>query len=889
VSERIEAGNAADASETELSALSSMTLDEKCLLVAGADLWHLPAIERLGIPALKVSDGPSGVRGERWTGRPSALFPCGSALGATWDPALVERVGAALGAEARDRGVHVVLAPTVNLQRTPIGGRNFECYSEDPHLSARLGVAFITGLQSTGVSACVKHYVANDTEFDRMTISSEPDERTLRELCLVPFEAAVTEAGAWSVMAAYNRVFGTYCSEHARLLDGVLRSEWGFDGLVMSDWYGTHSTVAAALAGLDLEMPGPPQWFGTSLAAAVRAGEVPETVVEEKARRVLALGARTGLFDAPTHEELSIDRPQHRALARDAAVGAIVLLKTDPTLLPLSSEPSRPLRTLAVIGPNADIPALQGGGSAAVTTHPVLTPLEAIRARAGPDVDVAFERGCVSHRQTLPLDSRRLAEREMRVDYFAGADFEGKPVLEETTARAWFVWLGPWDPAVPAVFSARVSGTFVADETGAWCLSLTSAGRSRLLVDGTVVVDNWEPTPGGSDSFFGLGSTEVKADVWLDAGREHAIVAEYANDSLPGLGGIAIGCEPPRPDDLLERAVALAARSDAVVLVAGTSAEWETEGRDRKRMELPGRQDELIARVAAANPRTVVVVNAGSPVAMRWADDVAAVAQLWFPGEEGAPALASVLFGDADPGGRLPLTIPRAIEDTPAFTSYPGEQGKVVYGESVFGGYRWYDRRRIEPRFAFGHGLSYTSFRLGALELDRSDLGPDGTVELRVPVTNTGTRAGTEVVQCYVHDVKASVARPEKELRAFAKVALAPGQSRSVIIGLDRRAFAFWDPETHDWLVEPGEFEICVGVSSRDIRAVATVTVSGAGATDVTSAARIGEADAHATMEARAGATDVTSAERIGEADAHATMEARAGATDATTIEKDAQ
>lgn len=820
LSDRTEVSHASEAT------VSSLTLDEKCLFLAGADLWHLPAIERLGIPALKVSDGPSGVRGERWTGSPSALFPCGSALGATWDPALLERVGAALGSEARDRGVHVLLAPTVNLQRTPIGGRNFECYSEDPHLSARLGVAFITGVQGTGVAACVKHYVANDTEYDRMTISSEPDERTLRELCLVPFEAAVTEAGVWSVMAAYNRVYGTYCSEHTMLLDGVLRGEWAFDGLVISDWYGTHSTVPAALAGLDVEMPGPPQWFGPALAAAVRAGDVPEAVVDEKIWKVLALAERTGLFDREPNDEQSIDRPEHRTLAREAAVGSIVLLKNDRALLPLSSDNSHTLRTLAVIGPNADIPSLQGGGSAAVTTHAVLTPLEAIRERVGSAVEVEYERGCVNHRATPPLLGRRLAEHALAVEYFAGPDFSDGTVFEETIDRAWFVWLGPWNAAVPAVFSARVSGTFVAEETGAWSLSLTSAGRSRLFVDGTVVVDNWEPTPGGSDSFFGLGSTEVKADVWFDAGNEHAIVVEYANDALPSLGGLAIGCEPPRPDDLFERAVALAARSDAVVVVVGTSAEWESEGRDRKRMALPGRQDELIASIVAVNERTVVVVNAGSPVAMEWADGVSAIAQLWFPGEEGGPALAAVLFGDADPGGRLPLTIPRAIEDTPAFTSYPGERGAVVYGESVFGGYRWYDTRHIEPRFPFGHGLSYSSFELGPLEVDRPEIGPDGTVEVRVTVTNTGARSGTEVVQCYVHDCEASVARPEQELRAFAKVALAPGQSASVVGVLDRRAFAFWDPATHDWLVESGEFEIRVGVSSRDIRAVAMVTVA---------------------------------------------------------------
>ncbi len=338
---------------------ADLTLDEKCALVAGTDLWHLPAIERLGIPALKVSDGPSGVRGERWTGRASALFPCGSALGATWDPTLVERVGAALGQEARDRSVHVVLAPTVNLHRTPIGGRNFECYSEDPYLSARLAVAFVSGVQGEGVAACIKHFVANDTEYDRMTISSEPDERTLRELCLVPFEAAVREAGVWAVMAAYNRVHGTFCSEHAELLGSVLRDEWGFGGLVMSDWYGTHSTVPAAIAGLDLEMPGPPQWFGPALAAAVRAGDVAEAVVDAKVGRVLELGERTGLFDVPAHEEVSVDRPEHRVLAREAVVASIVLLKHDAELLPLRAE----LGTLAVIGPNAELPALEGGGA----------------------------------------------------------------------------------------------------------------------------------------------------------------------------------------------------------------------------------------------------------------------------------------------------------------------------------------------------------------------------------------------------------------------------------------------------------------------------------------------------------------------------------------------
>ncbi len=470
-----------------------------------------------------------------------------------------------------------------------------------------------------------------------------------------------------------------------------------------------------------------------------------------------------------------------------------------------------------------------------MTTHPVVTPLDAIRTRAGDAIDIAYERGCTSHRRTPALDGRHLAEGELTVEYFAGVDAEGPAVLTETTRRGSFMWLGPWAPEVPGEFSARATGTFVASETGAWRFSLVSAGRSRLLLDGTVVVDNTEPVSGGSESFFGLGSTEVSAEVWVEVGGDHELVVEYDNRGLPGLGGLAIGCEPPRPDDLMERAVALAARSDAAVVVVGTSGEWETEGHDRRRMELPGRQDELIAAVAAVNPRTVVVVNAASPVAMDWADSVAAVAQLWFPGEEAGPGLAAVLFGDADPGGRLPVTVPRRIEDTPAFTSYPGERGHAVYGESVFGGYRWYDRRAIEPRFPFGHGLSYTSFVFGALEVDPASPSPDGVLEvrvgddaaleLRVPVSNAGARAGTEVVQCYVHDVDSTVMRPEQELRAFAKMTLGPGQSAVASLRLDRRAFAFWDPEVHDWVVEPGEFELRIGASSRDIRAAARVMV----------------------------------------------------------------
>jgi beta-glucosidase len=790
--------------------LVELTLDEKAALVAGSDLWHGPGVPRLGIPALKVTDGPSGARGEQWSGRPSANFPCGSALGATWNPDLVCEIGVRLGVETKRKNAHALLAPTVNIHRHPLAGRNFECYSEDPFLSARIAVAYITGVQSQGVSCTVKHFVANDSEFERMTISSEVDERTLREISLVPFEAAVTEAGTWALMTAYNKVNGTYMSEHGPLLT-MLRDEWQFDGVVMSDWYGTHSTADAANAGLDLEMPGPPQWFGEKLADAVRAGAVEETVLDDKVRRVLTLLERTGrLDDEPVREEECIDDPVDRELARRAAAESFVLLANDGEVLPLAPD----VKVLAVIGPNADATNIQGGGSARVTPHTPVSPLAGLRARFARDgVEVAYERGCDSFKHTPVLDERAL-RGPLRAEYFAGRERAGEPVHVESSGRALFTYIGPVGHGVPTEFSMRISGTVVAPESGEWTFSLVQVGRARLLLDGEVLVDNWHPE-GRSDAFMGFGSAEVANTIELTAGEAHTIEVEF----LPpgGLGGLQIGCRPPAPADLMDRAVALARRSDAVVCIVGTDGDWETEGNDRESMALPAPQDELVRAVAAANPNVVVVVNAASPVGMPWVDDVGAVMQCWFPGEEWGNALADVCSGDVSPSGKLATTIPAWIEDTPAFKNYPGEVGAVRYGEGVFVGYRWYDAREFEPRFCFGHGLSYTSFEL-------SEPTWDGRV-LRLQVANTGLRRGAEVVQCYVRDVDASVERPVQELKAFAKVWLDPGEARDVELVLGERAFAFWDVAAHDWTVEPGEFELRIGTSSRDIRRRLTITI----------------------------------------------------------------
>ena len=783
--------------------LGQLSLEEKVSLVAGIDFWHTPAVPRVGIPALKVTDGPNGARGEEWTGGPSsACFPCGTALAATWDTDLVRDVGVELGDETRSKGAHVLLAPTVNIHRTPLAGRTFECYAEDPYLAARIAVAFVGGVQSRGVGTAVKHFVCNDSEFERMTISSDVPERALREIYLPPFEAATTEAGSWMLMAAYNRLNGTYCAEHPQLLTTILRDEWGWDGAVVSDWFGTRSTVAAANAGLDLEMPGPPVHMGEQLLEAVRAGEVAEKTLDDKVRRLLALLERAGALDRAEPVAETFDAgPARRAVIRRAAAAAIVVLRNERNVLPIDASA---LRRIAVVGPNAAVARMQGGGSAGVFPAHAVTPLDGLRGRVPEGVVVDHEPGCVTSRAVPLLDTRTV----WTIEYFAGPDCSGAPVHATEHRRSAFRWTEPPHPALAgAAWAARITAAYVPDRLGEHTFKVRGDGRARLFVDDRLVVD-------GSDAY------SVTATHPLVEDRPHELRLELGL-SAGGFHGAEVRVAPPWPDDMLERAVAAAAAADVTVVVVGLDDEWETEGRDCADLSLPGGQAQLVDRVAAVNPRTVVVVNAGAPVAMDWADRVLAVVQLWYPGQEGGDALADVLFGDVNPSGRLPLTFPKRLEDTPAFLNDPGEAGHVMYGEGIFVGYRFYDARRIEPRFAFGHGLSYTTFAYGELTVEGD--------EIAVDVTNTGERAGAEVVQLYVRDVEASVRRPEKELKGFAKVVIEPGRTERVRFTLDDRAFAFWDPPSGDgtsggWRVEPGEFELLVGASSADIRARATCT-----------------------------------------------------------------
>jgi beta-glucosidase len=795
--------------------VQDLTLAEQAALTAGVDFWHTAPVPRLGINALRVTDGPAGARGHRWSVGTSASLPCGSALAATWNRDLVRRVGGVLADEARAKGAGVLLGPTVNIHRHPLNGRHFESFSEDPYLSAEMAVAYIQGVQARGIGACIKHFVCNDQEYERHTISVEVDQRALREIYLPPFEAAVRRAGVWGVMGAYNRLWGTYCCEHADLLQHLLKQEWAFDGTIISDWFATHSATSVA-AGLDLEMPGPAKYLGAGLLECVTRGEVSRDAVADAAGRVLRLIERATAEDVPATAENA------SKVARAAAGEAIVLLH-NANVLPL--QPSR-LQRIAVIGPQADRLAVQGGGSAEVTPTYVVSPLEAIRKRAPNTLQVTHETGCILPGPTPVLDYRWLrtgpgGEPGMHIEVFASREPMGAPVTTEVLSRSIVRWGGSPAPGIPAGhFSARATGEFVPDCTGPWQFGLASAGTARLFLDDRLLVVSSEP-----DVHYRQGVTELTSTVELEAGSSHQFVIEFAIDSGRDMTGLRLGARPQLPEDALSRAVLAARGSDIAIVVVGYDGGWESEGADRPHMSLPGDQDELIRAVAAANPSTIVVLNAGAPVAMPWADDVAAIVQLWFPGMEGGNALADVLFGDVNPSGRLPTSFPRRLEDSPAYPYYPGQNGVVHYAEGLLVGYRHYDRSNIAPKFCFGHGLSYTRFEYANLSVHADA----GAARVSVDVTNVGDRAGQEVVQVYVRDPASAENEPDRELRDFTKFSLDAAQTRTVTFDLPSRAFAHWDSLTGSWTVRPGQREILVGSSSRDIRETAYVILSSGG------------------------------------------------------------
>jgi beta-glucosidase len=788
-----------------------LSLAEKCEMVHGADAWTISGCARLGVPDWTVSDGPVGVRGRGNT--PGLVLPGPSAMAATWDVALVEALGAAIGDEARDREIDVVLAPTVNLHRSPRGGRHFEAFSEDPELTARMAVAYIRGVQSRGVAACIKHLVANDQEHERFTIDAHVDERTLREVYLRPFEAAVAEADVRAVMAAYNFVNGQHaCAQHDVIVE-VLKGAWAFDGIVMSDWNAMKDTTGPALNGVDLEMPGPGRWWGGgALLAAIERGAVPEDAIDDKVRRILGLLEWRGRIPSEprTVVEQSVDRPEHRALARRAAADGMVLIENDG-VLPLSTPQS-----LALIGPGAASTAILGGGSALLEPHRRTSLLEAFTQRwpgtltHAPGVDL--RRGA----DTLP--NEWIGEDGVLVELFDGRTFEAAPFASTRRASAYNVW---WDEAYPAghdAISLRATFALVPRASGPHRLVGKGYGSARLFVDGVEVADS---AVGGFPAGFGFTGCSTVLDV--EAGRPVTVVLEVIQpeDNTYPAAMFDVGVAPVDQSAGIDAAVAVAAAADVAIVVVGSSDEWESEGEDRASIDLPAGQSDLVARVAGANSNTVVVLNCGAPMLLPWIDDVAAVLLAWYPGQEGADAIVDVLTGVADPGGRMPTTWARAERDTPSFLHYPGEAGVVRYGEELYVGHRWYDARGIEPLVPFGHGRSYTTFEWG--EPTVTGRGTECTVA--VPVTNVGDRSGADVVQVYVGGPVGAVRRPVKQLAGFAKVRLDPGETETAVVDLGPSAFRRWDVATSTWVIDPGRYSVSVAASAVDVRSEAEIEV----------------------------------------------------------------
>jgi beta-glucosidase len=816
--------------------LAELTVHDKVLLLTGADSWRTQGAEALGLRPMLTSDGPAGVRGvvldERY---PSSSLPCPSALGATWNPELVTELAAALGAECRSKGVDVLLAPTINLMRTPLGGRGFECFAEDPVLTARLAVAFVRGVQSAGVAATAKHFVGNDSETERWTYDARITERVLRELYLAPFEACVREAGVDLVMAAYNKVNGIAMTEHAYLLRDVLKDQWGFDGVVTSDWHAARSTAATALAALDLAMPGPDGPWGGQLAEAVADGAVTPEVLDDKVIRLLRLASRVGALCLPGGDD---PRPAVGAgngsagssahvpslidpgLLRRAAISSMVLLRNEGGENALPIDPAS-VRRVAVIGPNAIRPAIHGGGSAVVIPAAVSTPAAAVSEALAGQAEVTVAPGCqtwvvVPEPDMGSLRDPSTGEPGLRLEF---RDRDGSLLAAEhrhSTALAW------WDRVPPGIGWGQAGSIvlvtlFRPDADGPHLIGAAGVGHITLSVNGTVVAEDATAVP--SDPVEAMTRPgEVRATARLEAGQPAEIRLEF-RPAADGEGPLAVrlGIVPAADEDeLLAEAEQAASRADAAIVVVGSPPMTESEGFDRSTLALPGRQDELVRRVAAVNGRTVVVVNAGMPVLAPWAAQVAAVLYTWLPGQAMGEALADVLFGRAEPGGRLPVTLPAAEADCPVLHAVP-QDGLLTYDEGLLIGYRGYDASLTTPQFPFGHGLGYTTWAYESLHAAAAVLTAGDDLELVVTVRNTGSRPGREVVQAYLAGPP-DAATPPRVLAAFGAVTAPPGTSAEVTLHVPARAFARWNEDANGWAWPPGQFTVHVGRSSRDLR-----------------------------------------------------------------------
>ncbi|MFF3375269.1 beta-glucosidase [Streptomyces sp. NPDC002680] len=799
------------------AALARLDLDAKARLLSGQDSWSLPALPEIGLRSLVMSDGPIGVRGTRWTADdPSVALPSPTALAATWDPELARRAGVLLAQEARRKGVHVLLAPTVNLHRSPLGGRHFEAYSEDPYLTGRIGAGYVNGVQSGGVGTTVKHFVANDAETDRFTVDNLVPERALRELYLAPFEAIVENAHPWGIMTAYNTVNGTTMSEHRYLVNEVLRGEWGFDGYNVSDWTAARSTTGAIDGGLDVAMPGPRTVYGAPLTKAVRDGAVAETTLDGAVRNVLRLAARVGVLEGaePAVAELpaTVDGI---ALAREIAHRSFVLVRNQGAL-PLPAG-----HTVALSGAAARDARVLGGGSATVFPARVVSPLDGLTA-ALPEGALTYSVGADPNTELAVADKGFALRAVCR-------DAAGTVIGTGSAPNGQINWMGsdlPEGVTHDRLHTVELTGTLTPRHTGPHTFGIKGLGAFTLTVDGTTHYDGIQTTDSDDPFIAFFGDPVPRAEVQLTADTRVEVSLAYVvafpeGTPMPTVAFSLCHQEPRRAaDELIAEAAEAARAADTAVVVVATTERVESEGFDRTDLRLPGRQDDLVRAVAAANPNTVVVVNSGSPVELPWRDEVAAVLLSWFPGQEGGAALADVLTGAREPGGRLPTTW-GALADAPVTQVTPTD-GELPYTEGVFIGYRAWEKKGKAPSYPFGHGLGYTDWTYENAEAEGS--GATG-VTVTVRVTNSGTRPGRETVQAYLAPTTQDPDRPARWLAAFAGIEVAPGATAEVTLELPRRAFEIWDESANAWAFVKGSYEIQIGRSITDHRLTAPITV----------------------------------------------------------------
>ncbi len=782
--------------------IGKMTLDQKIDMIGGFKDFNIRAYPDLGLPEVRMSDGPGGVRNYE----PSTAYPAAINTAASWDTAVASAVGAGIGEEAASKDVQIMLGPAMNIYRAPMCGRNFEYLGEDPYLAGQMAASFITGMQNQGVMATAKHYDANNQEYDRHKVSSDMDQRTLHEIYLPAFRASVEQGHAACVMTSYNLVNGVHASQNDYLINQVLKKDWGFDGIVMSDWASVYDGVAAAKAGLDLEMPSAVHMCRDTLMPAIKDGKLAESVIDDKVRRIIRMYYRFGLMDSTSRKAPDFNRDSTAETALNAARGGIVLLKNENSILPLDK---KGIKTVAVMGPNADPAVTGGGGSSFVRPYSSVSVLQGIRDLAGNNVKVTYSRGPFEETYSPEFFNQNwFGANGLKGEFFSNANLSGKPafVRKDSLVNFRFDRNGLPSGIPEESFSARWTGNFKPATSGNYTVVLSGDDGIRLYVNGKLVIDRWHYDRGFET-----------ATIPMQAGKSYPVRLEYYQSG--GNAFIRMGISMSKGDPL-KQALETAKNSDVAVVCVGFNQRTEGEGQDRP-YALPSAQEDFIKKVSEVNKNTIVVVNAGGNVAINdWIGEVKGLLYAWYPGEMGGQAVAEILFGEVNPSGKLPISIEKRWEDAPAYKSYYDENhdGHVEYSEGIFAGYRHYDKENIDPLFPFGFGLSYTSFEYSNIKVDHETFKADDGVTVSFDVKNTGKVKGKEVAELYVSDPVSSLPRPVKELKAFTKVELLPGQTKTVSIKLDKAAFSYYNPSKPGWIAEPGEFDLLVGSSSRDIR-----------------------------------------------------------------------